>query len=77
MIDHPQPPAAAYSVMARLLPAPYFTTRPPAEGVRLYVAGRDGVRTQWDMTHEMAAQIAGPLRKDRLQIRAVLYDERR
>ena len=69
----PQPPSDAYQAMADLLPPSYFTSQPPAAGVRLIVRGDDGIGTQWDMSKTLAQQIARVLARRRRGPRVVAY----
>lgn len=67
----PQPPSDAYWAVADLLPPSYFTSQPPAAGVRLFVRGDDGIGTQWDMGKTLALQIARVLARRRRGPRVV------
>lgn len=46
----PEPPAAAYTIIAKLLHPSFFLCAPPPQGVEVFVAGRDGIVTCWAMT---------------------------
>ncbi|HMG43950.1 MAG TPA: hypothetical protein VK611_21635 [Acidimicrobiales bacterium] len=48
-------PASAYFALEDLLSPAYFLSPPPAQGVRLVIEGRDGIRTTWEMS-ELRAQ---------------------
>ena len=58
----PKPPAQAFSVVAALLDADYFTTPPPPAGLRITAAGRDRINTTWDLDVVTGTAVAGALR---------------
>ena len=60
--EKPQPPAAAYVLMEKLVGPAYFLKPPPSRGTRVFVWGGDNVRTTWDMTDIEAAHIVKKLR---------------
>lgn len=53
----PQPPAAAYLILAPLFRADYFLKPPTATGVELGVTGVDGVTTSWFVNEPAAASL--------------------
>lgn len=68
--ETPRAPAAAYAVVASLLPRWYFTTPPPASGYDFAVYGSDGVATHWRIHSTLAHDLEQRLRAAR-SIRSV------
>lgn len=70
------PPAAAYPIVAAMLPKRYFLEQPPASGLRLTVVGADNIATTWDVDGGTAARLVSGLAARGLRVSSLPYEGR-
>lgn len=75
--QEPQRPCDAYQPIADLLGPVYLERRPPSKGLRVRVAGRDGLISEWDVAQPTARAIVNLVnrRQDLRWVSAIAYDE--
>lgn len=74
----PVGPAAAYEVVAKLLPPSFFAKRSPSSGYRFEVVGSDGRPTEWYVPTHLATSLEQLLRASRSikSVRVVPYEDK-
>jgi hypothetical protein len=69
-----KPPAAAYPIVAAMLPKRYFLEQPPPSGLRLTVMGGDNIATTWDVDGGTAARLVSGCAARGLKVSSVPYE---